>query len=99
MTDKIPMREDENLLQTAKNVFGNDIVIKAWVASWQVEGISTREEVSERLNRKRHSSVYKELDLDDNDVVIEFINRRKVYFTVSEWGTVSLLSDNQYYET
>ena len=98
--DKIPMRKDFSLLKEAKRIFGNEMVLTAWVCTWQVSDISTEEEVSDRLDKAKWviSDNLNEMTVGSADIVLEFSNGNKVYFTNSEWGSFSKITEKDYYE-
>ena len=64
---------NDSLLQKAKEIFG-DIIIKAYVF---IKNRPTEENTSHII-----------LEQYGDDVVFEFINGKKVLFTMDEWGSI-----------
>lgn len=86
MEDIIAIRKDENLKQTAINIFG-DIVEDAYITAWGVE-YHTTQELQKTLDFKTHDYIDNKIDIADY-IIIKFKNNKSVYFECSEWGSIS----------
>lgn len=87
--------KDEKLTRDAKKVFGDELVLSAYIA----EGIITDQADAERDLIKRDSwdksELYDDFDgiaYDRSTIVIQFSNNRYVLFTNSEWGSMENLN-------
>lgn len=85
---EIVMRKDKNLTMAVKNIFG-DIVDSAYVTTWNIR--SSRLEISERIKNEFYESAEDEIDIGGKNIIISFKNGKSVYFTNSEWGSMSAI--------
>jgi len=94
--EKTIARKNLKLLELAENVFGNGIVVDAFVTTWAFADC-THEEISHRLDYE-DERVFKNndgggLDLSCLDIILEFCNGRKIIFSNSEWGSANIISN------
>ena len=88
----IILKQDDKLLEKVKFIFGEDIVINAYFTTWKTDDC-TEEDVSHRLE-EAESHIYLDgnyLSMDNQEIIIEFYNQRKISFGNSEWGGIELL--------
>lgn len=96
--EKTAMRRDENLLKKAQAVFGEDLVVNAFVCTWAMD-FSSAEEVKARLDSAKHSSADlsdRGISYDSETIRLVFSNGRTVEFTNSEWASMSIPGDAGY---
>lgn len=92
---KYMARLDDNLLNTARTVFGDGLILRAWVTTWRIDGMSELEDIEKRYYSSDNDN---QLDLDAKDIILEFSNGRKVLFTNSEWGSAEQIEDDDFDE-
>ena len=83
---------NEHLLEAARAVFGEDLIVGAYVTTWEVEGVSQEEDVLKRLDAEGSSwgAHYDRcLGFDGTAIHLCFANGRRLEFSSSEWGSVS----------
>lgn len=87
--------EDPVLLEIAQAVFGADLVVRAWVETYDY-GNDTQVSLERRLHEglfQRPPEFGGELDYDDTDIVLEFNNGRRLRFWASEWAGIKLVKE------
>lgn len=85
-------RYDPILTQCAKNVFG-EIVVAAYVCDDFFDFL-TQVENEDSIQKKMFKAISDEIDNGATNIVIEFCNGRRVSFTNSEWGTISIAEED-----
>lgn len=72
----------------------------AWVCAWQVSGISPENEILERLDEAKWviSDCLNEMSIDGVSFALQLVNGNILYFTNSEWGSISKITEKDYYE-
>jgi hypothetical protein len=88
MKDIKILKLDKNLTKMAKNIFGVGIVDSAYITTYNY-GNSSKVEIEERLGGDMYKLVKEEINFDSKNIVIKFTNSKMVYFTNSEWGSIS----------
>lgn len=84
--------KDKNLLITAQNIFGEDIVIDAWTLGWfQYEGDHSGNEDSIKDMKENifKSISEKEIDIGCVTIALKLSNGNIITATSSEWGDIS----------
>lgn len=100
--DKRYAIKNKDLLRTAKNIFGKDLVIDAWlVGDLKVSD----EDVKKYGNNKNHVRIERlkvesenlkkilkdsEIDIGCSRIALKFSNGKTVTMSSSEWGDVSI---------
>lgn len=83
------VRKYKSLLKQAKRIFGEDVVVNAWVTidSGRLEDKVT---ISKLLDIEEQSVVSNEseLDYDGATIILEFASERLVEFSNSEWACI-----------
>lgn len=84
-------RPNAVLLARAKEIFGPDLVVNAWVQStWPVpDENEMNEELDEAEEHLAHSGDLAEIDFSNMEIVLEFCNGRFVCFENSEWAFIT----------
>ena len=92
------IRKNKDLLKAAKRVFGDELVINAWITTLDAgfEPDYVRSRLDEETSNVQPGK--SELRYDAQNIVIEFCNGRKVLFTNSEWASMELTKDELIYE-
>jgi hypothetical protein len=88
MNEVYMLKEVDNVTQIAKNIFG-DIVHKVYYAELHyssVDEATTVARIDSEIAKSFHTE--KSIDQDGRNIVIEFVNGRKVFFSNSEWGSM-----------
>ena len=88
MNEVYMLKEVDNVTQIAKNIFG-DIVHKVYYAELHYSSVDEATSVA-RIDSEiaKSSHTEKSIDQDGRNIVIEFVNGRKVFFSNSEWGSM-----------
>jgi hypothetical protein len=97
MTDTI-MVQSANLLCAAKEIFGEDLVVNAWVVGdiYDDMGGSNRENVIKYTRKTSYDNFLYGNRLDINDIlVIEFCNGNRLKFSASEWAEIEKINDDE----
>jgi hypothetical protein len=71
------------LLAQVQRIFGEHVITDAWIADFSKEAV---QRVSERFEDDATAS----LDFSNMEIILEFINGRRVSFSNSEWGHIDL---------
>ena len=90
------LKRDSALTKKAKDIFGA-IVKDAYLIVDIYDNRVDPKEVTESLRNKRDKFVSKEnrIDYDGDVIVITFINNRSVFFTNSEWASITTIDINK----
>jgi hypothetical protein len=83
------------LLERARRIFGDDLVIDAAVAV-RTDGKSEQQIQSDSLKCDRDAISINnvEIDLSASDVLLTFCNGKRVRFGVSEWGWIAAATND-----
>jgi len=94
MEDKIIIRENEKLLEAAKNLFGPELVANAWLCT-DCEDFYTVADYKEQLdNRETYLRTDDtKIDLDAISFIIKLVNGNCLEFTASEWGAITKIPE------
>jgi hypothetical protein len=71
------------LLAQVQRIFGEHVITDAWIAD------SSKESV-QRANDRFEDDATASLDFSNMEIILEFINGRRVSFSNSEWGHINL---------
>lgn len=97
MTQLYILKEVENIAKIAKNIFG-DIISKVYYAEFSdnEENEAGRERAVKlfSLLESLSGNTENSISQDGRNIVIEFVNGRKVIFDNSEWGSMEKFSDD-----
>lgn len=93
--DRVFAKNDRKLLESAKSIFGENIVIDAWLIETYIDHthpsykdfLSVIEEKKADCNKDR-------IDVDGEDIALQFSSGNIVRFTSSEWGDISKNTDD-----
>jgi len=97
---KVIAERNEELTDIAKSVFGEDLVLSAYVTTATYSKEELNWEVYIELQKAASNyfgTINNELDLDTKDIIIQFCNGRHLYFTNSEWGSISIINEFEIY--
>jgi len=89
MAYRTVIKKNEALTQTAKNVFGEDIVKQGYICFtdfYECEFFDIEEKISE--NELYNSEVRDCLSTSSEYICIEFVNGKKIVFQNSEWFSI-----------
>jgi len=88
MKDAYILKEVDAVTKIAQNIFG-DIVHKVYYAESHYAHVDLADTIA-RIDRSIAQSFHSEtsIDQDARNIVIEFVNGRKVFFSNSEWGAM-----------
>jgi hypothetical protein len=86
--ERMAIRKDDALLSMCQRIFGDGIVLGAYITTWEY-GNSTKEEIDGRLNADAHTDDGSlQISYDAQTIIIEFVSGRRVAFGNSEWATI-----------
>lgn len=93
--NKLIIRENKKLLDAAKNLFGAELVVDAWLAV-DAEDFYTAEDYKGQLDsqQERLNVDDTKIDLDVISFVIKFVNGNCLEFTSSEWGSITKVPED-----
>jgi hypothetical protein len=81
--------EDKNLLLKAKDIFGHDLIVNAFVYinfyQWDLEHQETK--ISKHM-QSEYDGKCEQIDYDGNDIKLIFSNGKMVGFSNSEWASI-----------
>jgi len=75
------IKKSDGLLDQARRIFGNDLVVGAWFLSWTPEHVKGEAEMFE----DRGGAF---IDIGGLTVLLEFCNGKRVRIDSSEWGGI-----------
>lgn len=86
------IEHDNNLLAQARAVFGEDLVVAAYVTTW-VGDHDSEDALKKRIADERYESPDLcpdgSIDIGEKEILITFCNGRTISFQSSEWGSIS----------
>ena len=86
--------KDENLTRLAKNIFGEDLVLNAYVSTYHSEidpAYQAQNIVNEHLSFV--GDAYDDIDIGAREIGIEFASGKLVQIGSSEWGSIVDITD------
>ena len=104
MIDKTIVKESSDLLILAQKVFGDDLVIRAYVTTYNRKEEYKNEipgeliEAEKEIKDKNKDINEKSLIYDSQDILLEFANGKTIHFWTSEWAGAQLLTDDEIIE-
>lgn len=94
MPERTALISDANLTTMARNIFGQDVVVEAFLA---IEDYGDDpEHLRDNIQRQRFKEVTDTLDWDARTIVLQLTNGRKVLLSNSEWADSRLLTEDNY---
>lgn len=89
------LKEVDKVTEIAKNIFG-DIVSKVYYADYY-QDYEGQKNIVESMDYsiKNAFNTEESIEQDGRNIVIEFINGRKVLFSNSEWGSMESFYDSE----
>jgi hypothetical protein len=71
------------LLAQVQRIFGEHVITDAWIADFSNAAVR-------RVNELFEDNTTASLDFSNMEIILEFINGRRVSFSNSEWGHINL---------
>ena len=92
----IVLNQSNELFEKVKLIFGEDIVKNAYFTTHKTEDCLEKDVINRLNDSKKH--VYLDnnyLCMDNQEIIIEFSNGRKINFGNSEWGGIEFLNPKE----
>jgi hypothetical protein len=91
------MKKSKHLLQCAQGIFGEGMIVDAWVNTYWSPGNETLSERDKRLEYNESQIIRNKTNrflCPDQKIYLKFNNGRVVYFTNAEAGEIGFLYPN-----
>jgi len=86
--------KDENLTRLAKNIFGEDLVLNAYVTAYNstYDPAYTTEQMKDEHDKFLYS-IEDDINIGAREIAIEFASGKLVQIGSSEWGSIVDITD------
>lgn len=93
--NKVFAKKDKRLLESAKSIFGEDIVIEAWLIGvyFNNDNHEYQSYLLNEIKEKKAVCCENEIDIGCENIALKFSSGNIVRFSSSEWGDISKNTD------
>lgn len=94
MNEKLIIKRSDELLNRAKMVFGENLVVDAYITTWRFDSCK-KNEIEKRLDdcERRIKSCDNYISYDTEKIIVKFINGRMIKFWNSEWAGMEIVEE------